>query len=62
MNVEFLIGKKIDEARQYLSDAGIPWRITVEDQFMGMLITADYDPNRVSMQVVDGIVKKVSVG
>jgi len=61
MDYSFLLGKNIMEVRGYLSDAGVPFRISSEEG-MPMMLTCDYNQNRVNLEVQNGIVKKISVG
>ena len=58
---EFLIGMSIEEATKDLTNSRIPWRIAASDNRPAML-TCDYNPVRINLQVENGIVTRVKFG
>jgi hypothetical protein len=58
---EFLIGMRIEEASKDLTNCRIPWRITASEGYPAML-TCDFNPVRVNLEVKNGIVTRVKFG
>ena len=58
---EFLIGMSIEEATKNLTNSRIPWRITSSEGYPAML-TCDFNPVRINLQVENGIVTRVKFG
>lgn len=61
MSYNFLIGMSIGEAAKDLTNSGIPWRIRASENRPAML-TCDYNPVRINLQVENGIVTQVKFG
>lgn len=57
----FLIGKTLEEAREYVKNAGFSSRIIMIEG-KPLMLTADFNPYRLNMTVVGGIVKNVELG
>lgn len=55
------IGKTINEAQEYSKNIGFTTRIIQLDD-VPMMLTCDYNPSRVGLHVVDGIVVGASFG
>ena len=58
---EFLIGMSIEEATKDLTNSRISWRITASEGYPAML-TCDFNPVRVNLEVKNGIVTRVKFG
>jgi hypothetical protein len=56
-----LIGMTIQEAIDFLSIRKIHFRISVEDE-KPMMLTCDFVPGRVNLEVVSGIVVSYTIG
>jgi hypothetical protein len=55
------IGKTINEAQEYSKNTGFTTRIIQLDGD-SIMLTCDYNPSRVGLHIVDGIVVAVSFG
>ena len=58
---EFLIGMSIEEATKDLTNSRIPWRIAASENHPAIL-TCDFNPVRVNLEVKNGIVTRVKFG
>ena len=58
---EYLIGMSIEEATKDLTNSRIPWLITSSEGYPAML-TCDFNPVRINLQVENGIVTQVKFG
>lgn len=61
MNYNFLVGKTLEEFRQYAVEAKIPYRIIVEEG-RPMMLTSDSVPYRITATIVGDVVTKVQLG
>jgi len=57
----YLIGMSIEEVSKDLTNCRIPWRITASEGYPAML-TCDFNPVRVNLEVQNGIVTRVKFG
>jgi hypothetical protein len=58
---DFLIGMSMEEATKDLTNSRIPWRIVASEGYPAML-TCDYNPVRVNLEVKNDIVTQVKFG
>ena len=56
-----LVGKTIEEAEALCKDAGIHFRVVSRDG-QSYMVTDDYDPERLNLTVVKGIVENTERG
>lgn len=61
MSYNFLIGMSIEEATKDLINSRIPWRIAASENHPAIL-TCDFNPVRVNLEVKNGIVTRVKFG
>lgn len=61
MSYNFLIGMSIEEATKDLTNSRIPWRIAASENHPAIL-TCDFNPVRVNLEVKNGIVTRVKFG
>lgn len=57
----FLIGESIEKAIDYLTTSCIPYRVSHSTNGP-LLLTADYNCNRVNLKITDGVVTDISLG
>lgn len=55
------VGSSEDEVKAAIIESGRIWRVTQRDG-KAMIVTRDYRPDRIGLQIVDGIVVGMSVG
>ena len=57
----FLVGKGVNEVKEYAESAGLIARIVNVDN-IPMVLTCDYNPSRLNLTVENGIVTEILVG
>jgi len=61
MDTKFLIGLGFDEATKLIKARGFVWRISTANG-MPLVLTCDDRIDRMNLEMIDGVISKVTIG